>query len=57
MAQQFLGTSSLQDTIQAAVDLLLDQMHQLDGFDEALRAAERSRQEHARIRRIGKAND
>jgi hypothetical protein len=53
MAQSFLGTHSLQDTIDLAVREMLAQLRTDEGFVGALRAAEASQQRRARIPALG----
>jgi hypothetical protein len=43
MAAQFLGTKSLQDTVERAADELLQRLHQVEGCTAALLAAENHR--------------
>lgn len=52
MAATFIGTSSLQDTIGVAVKEFLEKMHHVEGFQEAIRAAERSQQDRAGVRTV-----
>lgn len=52
MAAQFLGTASLQDTIDLAVCELLERMREVEGFSAALAAAERSQQGRAGVRTL-----
>ncbi|MQA11514.1 MAG: hypothetical protein GEU98_23770 [Pseudonocardiaceae bacterium] len=49
LAAAFVGTTSLQDTIALAVDEFLASMRQVDGYSEALRAAETSQQRRAGV--------
>jgi hypothetical protein len=47
MAKLFLGTKSLQETIDVAVQELLKRLRTEPGFEDALRAAEASRRREA----------
>lgn len=48
-AALFVGTNSLQDTISLAVEEFLDRLRAVDGFGEALRAAQVSQQRRAGV--------
>ncbi|MEU0511249.1 hypothetical protein ACWEKJ_30415 [Amycolatopsis thermoflava] len=52
MAATFIGTTSLQETIAVAVEEFLQRMHRIDGFRQALEAAERSQQHRRGVTRI-----
>lgn len=54
MAQHFLGTRSLQETIDLAVRELLERLREEPGFEEALEAAEASRRRRAGIPELPK---
>jgi hypothetical protein len=49
LAQSFLGTRSLQETIDIAVRELLIQLRAEDGFEEALAAAETAQRRRAKV--------
>lgn len=49
MAQSFLGTKSLQETIDVAVRELLDRLRAVDGFTDALVAAEASQRRRGAV--------
>lgn len=52
-ARSFIGTRSLQDTIDLAVRDFLDGMYATEGFLDALHSAERSQQSRAGLHVIG----
>lgn len=52
MAATFVGTTSLQDTIALAVNEFLDGMRHVEGFTQALRAAEKTQQSRAGVRTV-----
>lgn len=52
MAATFVGTASLQDTVAVAVEEFLTRMRTVEGFREAVRAAEASQQKRAGVRRM-----
>lgn len=52
IAAAFVGTTSLQDTIALAVDEFLEKMHDVEGFAEALLAAEQYQQKRAGVRAV-----
>lgn len=52
MAGPFLGTTSLQDTIAVAVEELLERMRSVDGYQDALRAAEKNQRNRAGVRSV-----
>jgi hypothetical protein len=49
MAGLFVGTSSLQDTIDVAVKEFLERMHSTRGYREALRSAEQNQRRRAGV--------
>lgn len=52
VAALFVGTANLQGTIAVAVDEFLARMREVDGYEQALRAAETHQQLRAGIRSV-----